>query len=128
MPKLPSVYVTRFCGSSKATYLDRGRAVEQLRQWATALLERDPRVVEVRLFGSLARNEAVPGSGADVLIILDGHPEPRWFDRIPEFYNAFARTDMPVEVFPYTREELDQLELDATGPARSARNGMVLAA
>lgn len=128
MPKLPSVYVTRFCGSSKATYLDRGRAVEQLRRLATALLERDPRVVEVRLFGSLARNEAVPGSDADVLITLDEHPEPRWFDRIPEFSDAFASTDMPVEVFPYTREELDHLDSDASGLARSARHGVVLAA
>ncbi len=126
MRKLPSVFVKRSCGSSKVTYLDRGKAVEQLRLLGQRLIDARPNVLEVRLFGSLARMEAVPGSDADILIVLDSHPLPRWFDRIPEFSGAFADTDMPVELFPYTRDELEQLEESGSGLTGAARAGMLL--
>jgi len=127
MPKLPSVYVRRSCGSSKVTYLDRARAVEQLRLLAGRLLASNPDVLEVRLFGSLARGEAIPGSDADVLVVLRHHSQPRWMDRIPEFAAAFDDTDMPVEVFPYTRAELTRLEQTGSGLLRAARAGVLLA-
>lgn len=60
----------------------------------------------VGLFGSLARREALPSSDADVLIALRCHPLPRWFDRVPEYGPAFDGTALPVEVFPYTVDEL----------------------
>ena len=127
MRKLPSVYVTRFCGSSKVTYLDRARAIDQLRMLAERLIHDFENVVEVRLFGSLARMEAVPGSDADILIVLKDHDTPRWFDRIPEFSEAFASTDMPVEVFPYTVGECDRLIARGGGLMTAARNGLSLA-
>lgn len=97
--------------------------------WPTAKMQGTarPDVVEVRLFGSLADMQAVPGSDADVLVVLEAHPQERWFDRTPEFAEAFADTDMPVEVFPYTRDELTRLEAGGTGLARAARAGMLLA-
>lgn len=128
MPRLPSVYVKRCCGSSKVTYLDRTKAIDQLRLLAVRLVESNREVLEVWLFGSLARFEAVPGSDADILIVLQDHALPRWFDRIPEFSRAFADTDMPVEVFPYTREETRQLEESGSGLPRAAKSGMLLAA
>ncbi len=128
MPKLPSVYVRRCCGSSKVTYLDRARAIKQLRLLARRLVETDPRVTEVRLFGSLARMEAVAGSDADLLVVLKSHSQPHWFDRIAEFGDAFSDTDMPVELFPYTHEELRRLEAGGSGLSRAARTGLRLAA
>jgi len=119
--------VIRSSGSCRATYLNRKLAVEQLRLLAGRLVEQDPRVLEVRLFGSLARMEAVPGSDADILIVLSEHSTPRWFDRIPEFAAAFHDTDMPVEVFPYTRDELRRLETGGSGLARASRAGLILA-
>jgi predicted nucleotidyltransferase len=127
MPKLPSVYVKRSCGSSRVTYLDRPRAIEQLRLLAGELIASNPDVIEVRLFGSLARMESVPGSDADVFILLRRDESPRWFDRIPRFSAAFDATDMPVEVFPYTQDEVDRLEHSGSGLLRAARNGIVLA-
>lgn len=82
----------------------------------------------MRLFGSLARMEAVPGSDADLFIRLDSHPAPRWFDRIAEFSDAFADTDMPVEVFPYTRQEIERLEKRGSGLLRAACRGTLMAA
>ncbi len=84
-------------------------------------------MLEVRLFGSLARREAVPGSDADVLVVLRQHPLPRWFDRIPEFAAALAGADLPVEVFPYTLDELDRLGGEGSGIGDQARRGLLLA-
>jgi len=84
-------------------------------------------VLEVRLFGSLARHEAVPGSDADVLVVLQGHPQPRWFDRIPEFSQALQAAGLPVEVFPYTLQELDQMQSAGSGVMAEARRGVLLA-
>jgi predicted nucleotidyltransferase len=44
---------------------------------AQALAREDRRVLAVGLFGSLARNRAVPSSDADVLIALESHGSPR---------------------------------------------------
>jgi predicted nucleotidyltransferase len=120
--------VRRSCGSSRVTYLDRERAVEQLRLLAGELVASNAEVIEVRLFGSLARMESVPGSDADLFILLRRDESPRWFDRIPRFSAAFADTDMPVEVFPYTLDEVDRLEQSGSGLLRAARSGILLAA
>lgn len=83
--------------------------MEEVRQAARALVERDHNVLAVGLFGSLARGEALPSSDADVLIVLAQHPQRRWFDRLPEYAAAFEATSLPVEVFPFIREEVVRL-------------------
>jgi len=44
-----------------------------------------------------------------VLIVLREHPQPRWFDRIAEYAEAFATTSLPVEPFAYTQDELNRM-------------------
>jgi UTP:GlnB (protein PII) uridylyltransferase len=63
----------------------------------------------VGLFGSLARGQALPSSDADLLIVLKTHPLPRWFDRISEYEVVFQGTALPVELFPYTLDEITRL-------------------
>lgn len=99
----------RSSGSVRIVWLDREGAIAELAERARALLAKDPRVLAVGLFGSLARREALPSSDADLLIALNGHPLARWFDRIPEYAAAFADTSLPVEPFPYTLDELRRL-------------------
>jgi predicted nucleotidyltransferase len=77
--------------------LDRERALAELR--------RDCQVEAVALFGSLAQGRAIPGSDADVLVLLRAHPQARWFDRIPDYALAAG---LPVEVFPFTWAELQR--------------------
>lgn len=99
----------RSSGSVRIAWLDRERAIAELAEGARALVAEDPRVLAVGLFGSLARREALPRSDADILIALSSHPLARWFDRIPEYADAFAHTSLPVEPFPYTLDELRRL-------------------
>lgn len=81
----------------------------ELRDAATQLMARDARVLAVGLFGSLARGQALPSSDADVLIVLREHPQTRWFDRIPEYAEAFTATSLPVEPFAYTQDKLKRM-------------------
>jgi predicted nucleotidyltransferase len=87
-------------------------------EYAARLL-RDPRVEEVVVFGSFARGNYAPGSDIDVLVLLN-HAEGLIRDRIPEFLpGAFP---VGVDLFPYTREELESLApspiLDAVRDSR----------
>jgi len=92
----------------RISFLDRGRAIAELRDAAQRLVAKDGRVLAVGLFGSLARGQALPSSDADVLIVLSTHPQPRWFDRIAEYAEAFNATSLPVEPFTYTQDELER--------------------
>jgi predicted nucleotidyltransferase len=89
----------------RITYLDGKAAIERLRELARALLESRSDVEAVYLFGSLARGQHVPGSDADLLIVLREDPR-RFVDRVPEFLRAFLDAPLAVDVFPYTVEEL----------------------
>ena len=105
----PSAVQRRSFGSVKVAFLDRERAIQELVECAGRLLEQDTRVLAIGLFGSLARDDALPTSDADIIIVLRSHPKPRWFERIPEFAGAFDGTSLPVETFPYTLEEMNRL-------------------
>ncbi len=79
----------------------------------------DPRVEEVVVFGSFAKGNYAPGSDIDVFIILN-RAEGLIRDRIPEFLpGAFP---VGVDLFPYTRQELETLasspSLDAVRESR----------
>lgn len=115
----------RSSGSVRIAFLDRARAIAELTECAQALLERDPRVQAVGLFGSLARGDALPSSDADLLLVLKTHPQPRWFDRIPEYAAAFGGSTLPVEPFPYTWEELGRM-LSQPGLIRTAVREAIL--
>jgi predicted nucleotidyltransferase len=95
----------------KVFWLDRATIVERLRQAAERLLEAHPEVEEVALFGSLARGDAVPGSDADVLVVLKETHQP-FFERMPLY--SLGGVGIGVDVFPYTRDEL--LEIGRTRP------------
>jgi len=79
----------------RIAWLDRDRAIAQVRDAAQRLVARDERVLAVGLFGSLARGQALPSSDADVLIVLREHPQLCWFDRIAEYAEAFTATSLP---------------------------------
>lgn len=93
--------------SVNVTYLD-GEAVKEQLKLAVHQLRQNPNVVKVYLFGSFVRGDYVPGSDADIAIILK-HDNRRIMDRIPEFLAFFAEVEVPVDVFPYTEKEFKRM-------------------
>lgn len=81
--------------------------INNLVQIANCILEKFSEVEEIILFGSLARGDYGTYSDADVLLILSESPYQRYFDRIPKYAPVFLDFFMPVDIFPYTRNEIN---------------------
>ena len=96
----------RSLGSAKIISLDVESVREKLRKVAHNLTEQDENVLSVWLFGSLARGDALPGSDADILIVLNDSivslPE-----RMVRFMDYFAGLGIGIDIFPLTKKELE---------------------
>jgi predicted nucleotidyltransferase len=71
--------------------------------YAASLLASRADVEEIIVFGSFASGTYAPGSDLDLLIVLT-HAHGPVRDRVPDLLPR--RFPVPVDVFPYTREEL----------------------
>jgi len=89
----------------KAFWLEQEKLVEEIYKVARGMGKEDANILKIILFGSLAEKRGVPGSDADILIILKRDDKP-FMDRIIEWSEKFS-LDFPVEVFPYTEKELN---------------------
>ena len=92
--------------SVKAFWLDRDEAVRRIRDAVEVLTAEHPKIERAVLFGSLARGDAVPGSDADLMLVLRECALP-WKDRSAHF--KFGNVGIPVDLFAYTRSELNQM-------------------
>jgi predicted nucleotidyltransferase len=90
-------------------------------------MEQRDDVLEVRLFGSLARGEARPGSDADLFIVVrDGAPP--FLERIPGLARHFAGVGIGCDVIAYTESECHALANRRDAFARAVLDeGIVLA-
>ena len=88
--------------------LDRDGVVARLRERARVMLESEPAVVEVRLFGSLARGDAHPGSDGDLFIVLRDGAAP-FLSRIPRLARYFGGVGVGCDVIAYTESERSAL-------------------
>lgn len=84
--------------------LDREAVVTRLRERARSVLQRRPDVIEVRLFGSLARGEARPGSDADLFVIVRDGARP-FFDRLTGLAREFGGMGIGCDVIAFTESE-----------------------
>ena len=110
--------------SVKVFWLDRSRLMERLNRVVRTLGDRHPEIESIYLFGSLARGDAVPGSDADLLIVVSHGDEP--FRDRPTRYHTTG-VGVGVDVVVYTREELDALlEADNEFARRAMREGVRL--
>ncbi|MGI8550286.1 MAG: nucleotidyltransferase domain-containing protein [Dehalococcoidia bacterium] len=73
------------------------------------LAEANPEITRIMLFGSLARDEAGPGSDADLLIILRASDRP-FLERSVHYQPVGV--GIGVDVFAYTEHELATLVAD----------------
>jgi len=97
----------RSSASVKIISLDRRRARDQVRAAVRRLAARRPEVLRALLFGSLARGDAVPGSDADVLLVLKHSAKP-FMKRFDDY--RLPPVGIPVDLFAYTEAELHKMQ------------------
>ena len=102
---MPSFVVEESLGSVKVFWLRQEELVEEILRSARRLGQSDENVLQIVLFGSLAERKAVPGSDADILILLK-EDERGFMERVAAWQEKFS-LGFPIEVFPYTEKELD---------------------
>jgi predicted nucleotidyltransferase len=108
----------------KVTYFDRGAVERALDEYVRSLVVRCPDVEQIILFGSLVAGTPVPGSDVDLMLVLS-RSDRRFLDRIPEFLPAGFPVD--VDVFPYTREEIERMTAEGNRFVQSViREGRTL--
>ena len=107
--------------------MTRDRILGELERSVQRLLEAQPEVRRVLLFGSYARGDHGLRSDADVLLVLSSSPHERYFDRIPDFLDYFLDMSVPVDIFPYTEEEVERMRRKGNPLIRTALDGLVVA-
>lgn len=89
----------------KVFWLEQENLVKEIYKIANKIGKEEKNILKIILFGSLAERKGVPGSDADILIILKKDDKP-FIDRVVEWSEKFS-LDFPVEIFPYTEGELN---------------------
>ena len=109
MQKMQSFVVEESLNSVKAFWLDQEELIEEIYKVAGEIGKGDGDVLKIILFGSLAEKRGVPGSDADISIVLKRADKP-FMDRRTEWTEKFS-LDFPVDIFPfpgsYTEKELN---------------------
>ena len=91
-------------GSVTVFWFDREKALELLAKNAQILGRQRAEVLRVGVFGSLANGRAVPGSDADLIIIVSKNTK-RMIDRCDDYIGYFGGLGLGVDLFCYTEEE-----------------------
>jgi Nucleotidyltransferase domain len=91
--------------SVRVRYLNRDAVVSELRRLAVELGGQRPEILEIRLFGSLARGERNPWADADLLIVLETS-DVAVRDRMPLYKPSGS--PIPMDLTVCTRAELDR--------------------
>jgi len=91
--------------SVRVRYLDKPAVLGALRDLAEKLGAERPEVLEVRLFGSLARGERNPFADADLLVVLESSDVP-YRNRLPLYKPSGS--PVPMDLTICTRVELER--------------------
>lgn len=102
---MPSFIVEKSLNSAKTFWLEQEKLIKEIHRVASRVGQKNQNVLKIILFGSLAERRGVPGSDADIIIILHKDDKP-FIDRIPE-WSEKIKINFPVEIFPYTEKEIN---------------------
>ncbi|MDP2754045.1 MAG: nucleotidyltransferase domain-containing protein [Nitrospirota bacterium] len=102
---MQSFVVEESSNSVRVFWLKQEELIREINRVAGEVGEKNKNVSKIVLFGSLAEKRAIPGSDADILILLKKDDKP-FAERIVEWLEKF-QLDFPVEVFPYIKKEED---------------------
>jgi len=104
--KVQSVIQRRSYGSVKVFWLDKDLLRKRIQKAARRILSANSNVEKVILFGSLAEDKATAFSDADILIVVKDSAK-RFIDRSVDFAPYFQNIGVEVDLFVYTRKELE---------------------
>jgi len=104
--KVQSVIQRRSYGSVKVFWLDKDLLRKKIQKAARRILSTNSNVEKVILFGSLAEDKATAFSDADILIVVKDSAK-RFIDRSIDFTPYFQNIGIEVDLFVYTRKELE---------------------
>lgn len=113
--------------SAGATYLDRDRRIDELRQAAHRARTQLPAIRRMILFGSLVAGTPTPRSDGDILVVMETteHAEAR--DRLPAVLRAMSPLPCPVDLFVLTNDEFEHARREQASLVREAlANGVDL--
>ncbi len=117
----------RSSNSAGATYLDRRRRLDDLRQAARRAQARLSSIRRIILFGSLAAGTPTPYSDADLLVVVASSEHRQMRDRLPEMLKALSPLPCPLDLFVLTNEELETARREQAPLIREAlANGIDL--
>jgi predicted nucleotidyltransferase len=108
-PNVPSPIQRTSSPSVSVYWLNLEQVRTCLKLAVHRLAERHPEIEAVWLFGSLARGDAVPGSDADVLIVLADTMLP-FLARSAHYQPDFC--GVGTDVLVYTRTELTRMQAE----------------
>ena len=108
----------RSYGSVTVFWLDREGARRAVQEGADRLGRERPEVLYVGLFGSLAEGRAVPGSDADVIVLVSESAR-RSLDRPLDYLPYFDAVGLGVDLFVYTPAEAERIPLARGALARA---------
>ncbi|MBC7365131.1 MAG: nucleotidyltransferase domain-containing protein [Candidatus Aminicenantes bacterium] len=101
---------TASSGSVKAIWLNKNLLLEKLKNTAEEARKIFPEIIEIRLIGSLARNEETGLSDVDIFIISNT-VETNPLERIKPYYYFFSeRLKIALDVMVARPEELSGFE------------------
>ena len=98
-----SVTVRQLSPFVKISYFNRDEVDKALKSYIQRLYDENPDIEKIVVFGSFVRDECVPGSDIDLLIILKRSELP-FLNRIPLYIPSYF--PVGVDVFPYTKDEI----------------------
>lgn len=108
----------------KVIYANKKAVRAQVVRSVRKLAEARPEIRKVVWFGSYATDRYAPRSDVDLLIVIDASEKPLR-DRIPDYLPDDL--EIPVDVFPYTQDELERrLEEGNHFVRRALREGEVV--
>ncbi len=103
---MQSVIQKKSYGSVKVFWLDKDLLRKRIQKAARRILSTNANVEKVILFGSLSEDKATAFSDADILIVVKDSAK-RFIDRSIDFAPYFQNIGIEVDLFVYTRKELE---------------------
>ena len=104
---MQSVIQRKSYGSVKVFWLDKELLKKRIQEAAKRLMYENSNVERVVLFGSLAEDRATAFSDVDIMIVVKNSTK-RFIDRPMDFVEYLQDIGIEVDLFVYTREEVEQ--------------------